>query len=333
MFGILLSTFLLSSTAAYFNESSHHWNLFQNFIKKHDKRYESLNELTERFEIFLENLHFVEKVNSNNNQYKLGITKFSDLTSQEFSHFFNERLTLPFGSPCNSFVSSTSNLPDEIDWRSKNAVTDVKDQGQCGSCWSFSTTGAVEGAWAVSKGKLVSLSEQELVDCAGGRPYGNHGCNGGLMDGAFQYIIDNNGICSEDEYPYVSGETKSSGDCNKDCSPVATLSSCVDVTPNNQLHLKESVSMNPVSVAIQADSRVFQLYKEGVITSDACGTQLDHGVLVVGYGSEDNVDYWLVKNSWSESWGDHGYVKIERSDSTNDPGICGIAMQPSYPVV
>jgi len=333
MIGIILSLLFASNVYGQFNETTHHWDLFQNFIKLHNKNYESLAEFNNRFDIFVDNYHFVKNENNKNNRYELGITKFSDLTSAEFSHLFNEKLNLNFGSPCKSFVSTTSNLPSEIDWRNKNAVTGVKDQGQCGSCWSFSTTGAVEGAWAVSKGKLVSLSEQELVDCAGGRPYGNHGCNGGLMDGAFQYIIDNDGICSEEDYPYVSGETKSSGECEEQCKSAATISSCVDVTPNNQLHLKEATSMNPVSVAIQADSRVFQLYKSGVITSDACGTKLDHGVLVVGYGTEDNVEYWLVKNSWSESWGDHGYVKIERSDSTNDPGICGIAMQPSYPVV
>ena len=147
------------------------------------------------------------------------------------------------------------------------------------------------------------------------------------MDDAFQYAIDN-GMCLEDSYPY----TAKGGECQK-CDSVVQISSCVDVTKNDQVALKEAVSIGPVSIAIEADTKTFQLYTGGVITSSACGTNLDHGVLIVGYGQEDGLEYWLVKNSWGPSWGDGGYVKIERSDSTNDAGVCGIAMQPSYPVV
>ena len=159
-----------------------------------------------------------------------------------------------------------------------------------------------------AKGDLVSLSEQQLVDCSAGRPYGNHGCNGGLMDGAFEYAIEN-GMCTESSYAY----TAKGGTCHS-CDPVVSISSCVDVTPNNQQHLKEAVATGPVSVAIEADTRTFQMYTGGVITSSACGTKLDHGVLVVGYGELDNTPFWLVKNSWSTSWGDDGYVRIEEVD-------------------
>jgi C1A family cysteine protease len=224
-------------------------------------------------------------------------------------------------------ASSNVLLPSSVDWRQKGAVSSVKDQGQCGSCWTFSSTGAIEGSWAIAKGQLLDLSEQQLVDCATGFKYGSHGCNGGQMEGAFKYVIEN-GQCTELSYPYLAKD----GACQK-CQSSVTMSRCYDVKPNDQLSLKSAVSKQPVAVAIEADTFYFQSYSSGVLTSDKCGTKLDHGVLAVGYGTENGNDYWLVKNSWGTSWGDKGYVKIGRSDSTNDPGICGIAMQPSYPVV
>ncbi|KAJ0077096.1 hypothetical protein Patl1_35481 [Pistacia atlantica] len=212
-------------------------------------------------------------------------------------------------------------LPESMDWREKGAVAPVKDQGQCGSCWAFSTVGAVEGISQIVTGDLISLSEQELVDCD--RSY-NEGCNGGLMDYAFEFIINNGGIDTEQDYPYKATETIK-------MLMLLPLMGYEDVLTNDEKSLKKAVAHQPVSVAIEAGGRAFQLYRivQGVF-SGRCGTQLDHGVVAVGYGTENGVDYWLVRNSWGSSWGENGYIKMERNVNT-PTGKCGIAMQASYP--
>jgi C1A family cysteine protease len=329
---------MTTPTTSFLNEGDElkerdEWRQFYDFQERFSRKYENIQELEARFDIFRTNLRNIILHNLDVNQnFTMGINQFTDLTPQEFKDQFVGGLRSELGSyGCKSFSSDASGAPSSIDWRTKGAVTSVKDQGQCGSCWSFSATGAVEGAWAISSGKLVDLSEQELVDCATGFSYGSHGCSGGQMEGAFKFIIEN-GQCSLSSYQYISGTTKTGGVCQK-CSAVAHISSCSDVKPNDQNSLKAAVTQQPVAIAIEADTRYFQSYSSGVLTSSSCGTNLDHGVLIVGYGTENGIDYWLVKNSWGTSWGDNGYVKIARSKSTSDPGICGIAMNPSFPSV
>ena len=328
-FNICLSDNLRKRELTTFLNENDEWKQFSNFQDRFNKKYENIQELESRFQIFRSNLRNIILHNLDHTQnFTMGINQFTDLTPQEFKDQYVGGLKTEVGSyGCKTFSSSASGAPASIDWRSKGAVTSVKDQGQCGSCWTFSATAAIEGAWSIAKGQLIDLAEQQLVDCATGISYGSHGCSGGQMEGAFKYVIEH-GQCSLDSYPYTAKD----GSC-KTCPVVVHISSCSDVKPNDQISLKGAVAQQPVAIAIEADTRYFQSYSSGVLTSSSCGQQLDHGVLIVGYGSENGQDYWLVKNSWSTSWGEKGYVKIARSDSTNDAGICGIAMDPSFPSV
>ena len=303
---------------------------FNSFVNKYNKTYINWEEYLDAYDIFEMNYINIKNINSYYENLKLEINEFTDVHPKDFhlkrkGYSQNKHKT----NSCLPFTSNNNTLPSSVDWRNKGAVTPVKNQGQCGSCWSFSATGAMEGAWAIYSGDLLSLSEQQLMDCS--KRYGDFGCNGGLMDNAFEYAIDY-GMCSEEQDPY-KGTTDTCMTPSLDCDNVAKFSYCVDINSGNELELKEAVSRAPVSVAIEADTTIFQFYSGGIIKSENCGNSLDHGVLVVGYGEENGEKYWIVKNSWGESWGENGYVRIARTDSTTDSGVCGIALQASFPVV
>jgi len=313
------------------------WDHFYNFQETYGKTYDDAFELEDRFTIFRENVQKIAAHNEAANQtFTMGVNQFTDLTEDEFKskHIGGLLRNVKSGigsTSCSAFTSSSKVVPDAVDWRTKGAVTPVKDQGQCGSCWSFSASGAIEGSNAIATGKLVSLSEQELVDCAGLR-YGSRGCSGGLMDGAFNFAIDK-GLCTEASYSYTSGVSTTGGTCQTTCQAAVKVAECFDVKAGDQLALKEAVSVRPVAIAIEADTKYFQSYSSGILTGTLCGTTLDHGVLIVGYGEESGQKYWLVKNSWGTTWGDAGYVKIARTESSSDDGVCGIAMEASFVTV
>lgn len=330
--GVHSAEFLRKRELNVFLTESEAWKEFTSFQERFSKRYESIEDLEYRFQVFAENVRNIIEHNSDRSQnFTMGINRFTDMTPQEFKEqVIGKGLQKrePLGSfGCGTFSNDASGAPEKIDWRDKNAVTPVKNQ-QCGDCYTHSATAAVEGAWAIATGKLIDLSEQQLVDCGNSLKYGSKGCNGGSMEGMFKYMIENGGQCSEASYPYQGKD----GKCQS-CTPVVHIKSCSDVKPNDQVSMKAAVAKQPISVAISADTHLFQSYTSGVITSTSCYTELNHGVTAVGYGTENGIKYWLVKNSWGEDWGMGGYVKIERSESKNDAGVCGIAMDSSFPTV
>ncbi|CAN1140016.1 Senescence-specific cysteine protease SAG39 [Linum perenne] len=304
---------------------------FEAWIAKNGRVYEDAGDKARRFKIFKKNVGFVNHFNKfGNSTYKLAVNQYADLTNKEFMAAktgYKKPTNLVKVGPSSSFkYENASSVPDTMDWRTKGAVNPIKDQGQCGGCWAFSAVAAVEGLMKISTGKLVSLSEQELIDCD--KTTNDQGCNGGFMDDAFQYV-QSKGLTTESNYPYTAAD----GTCNtiKANPSSAKINGYEDVPANDEKSLLKAAANQPISVAIDASGSAFQFYSSGVFTGD-CGTNLDHGVAVVGYGTSDDGSskYWLVRNSWGDSWGDNGYIKMQRDVDAKE-GLCGIAMSASYP--
>lgn len=331
----LLSLSLLLAASLVLTEAHpDHSDSWSEFKLKYNKKYQSEEDEAYRQSVWTSTLEMISEHNAEfeagEHTFNIGENELADLTPDEIK----ERMTglvAPADSGEDGVVmvteSELAQLNKTVDWRAKGYVTEVKNQAHCGSCWAFSATGSMEGAHFKSSGKLVSLSEQNLVDCS--RKEHNMGCMGGLMDNAFKYVIANHGIDTEASYPYnaTTGKTCKFNQTNIG----ANISSFTDIPRNSEMDLqKASATIGPISVGIDASRPTFHFYKSGVYHDHKCSSvHLDHGVLVVGYGTEGGKDYWLVKNSWGASWGEKGYIKMAR----NKKNACGIATQASYPVV
>lgn len=309
------------------------WGMYERW-RSHHTVSTSLEDKHKRFNVFKSNLHYVHAFNARDDKpYKLKLNKFADMTNHEFrsayagSKIKHHRLLQGASRATPSFrYANVTDTPPSVDWRAKGAVAPVKDQGQCGSCWAFSTVVAVEGINQIKTNTFVSLSEQELIDCD---TQENKGCNGGIMDSAFDFIKKKGGISTENTYPYKAAQKRC--DVRKMNSPAVSIDGHEDVPANDEDALLKAVANQPVAVAIEASGSDFQFYSEGVFTGE-CGKELDHGVAIVGYGSaQDGTKYWIVRNSWGSEWGEKGYIRMQRGIEDKE-GLCGIAMLASYPV-
>ncbi|CAF3862364.1 unnamed protein product [Adineta steineri] len=324
---LVLIAFTLSSTCARDIILNRQWNLWKN---QFNKSYTNVEERLRRM-IWEKNLKLVEEHNLRADlglhSYRLGMNQFADLANEEFVKLLYEFQNKDDQKDTQPFIGNLNiKLPDTVDWRDKGAVVPVKNQGQCGSSWAFSAVGAIEGAYEIKTGKLVSFSEQQLVDCS--TKQGNAGCNGGYMTQSFQYIKEAGGIQSEDTYPYTAHDDT----CTFNSSNVIVkVCGFVELQSGNETALQQAVALiGPIATAVDASHTSFQIYQSGVYDEPQCQPKFpDHGIFIVGYGNESGKDYWLLKNSWDTQWGEKGYIKVVRNKNNQ----CGVATMASYPIL
>ncbi|CAH9121976.1 unnamed protein product [Cuscuta epithymum] len=313
---------------------------YEQWRRLHGKSYRDASEEEERYHIFRQNVDRIEAFNNAKQQrggYQLGLNKFADLTNHEFRAMhaggYNPKVSLSatVAPPPNHFkYENVTEVPEALDWRAQGAVTPVKEQLQCGCCWAFSAVAAVEGLNKIKTGELVSLSEQELLDCNGD----GMSCDGGVMENAFNFIVNNNGLAAESIYPYTALQSANCGSSGHAGS--VRISGYESVPAEDEIALLKAVANQPVSVGINGGTDGFQFYSGGIFDEMDCGPTLNHAVTVVGYGSDEEVgaSYWIVKNSWGSGWGEGGYMRITRDTNyAQNPGMCGLAMDGSYPTL
>jgi len=301
---------------------------FKDFVRRFHKVYISEADKEAHFAIFKANLADIRAENAKDHSYTLGITQFADMLPDDFAAMFSQPLSTPKGLNLGVHKVSGNDLPESKNWSEMGAVSEVKNQLTCGSCWSFASTGALEGAWQIATGHLVSMSEQQLIDCT--TELGNQGCHGGAIERAIAYLAAGRAVCTEDSYPYKAEQgTCRESSCNA-AIPGRGVTGFIQVPrADGDDALMDAVAQQPVAVAIEADHKVFMHYKHGIIKKK-CGNKVDHGVLLVGYGTDNatNMSYWILKNSWGDQWGEHGFARLERGLSGT--GECGIKYDPVY---
>jgi len=355
MFFIIFVTFTNLAQGALNYKDSKVIDRFSTWMSKFNIESRDEGHLVHLFENWISNDKYIEEVNDKNLTYTLGHNAYSGMNSEEFSEYMGfiqnkdtefKGLRGSMSIPILDQVEEFGALPASLDWRTKGVVSAIRDQGQCGSCWAFSGTSTLESAVAIKSGKLYDLSEQQGVDCSTIKNgYSNMGCNGGMYDTLWKFVTDNSGLCIESAYPYTSGTTTKTGTCQKTCTTVSgtEVSSSVKVTPYSDTSMMNALTVNPVSIAIYAAGRSFQLYNSGIYSDfEGCGgnsPDLDHAVVLVGWGSDNGQDYYILRNSWGTVWGDQdstenkGYMLISRGSAYGKAGMCGLLSEPYYPVV
>ncbi|KAL6888196.1 hypothetical protein ACP4OV_009222 [Aristida adscensionis] len=293
------------------------------WMAEYGRTYKNEAEKAQRFKVFKANADFIDKFNAaGNRKYFLATNEFADMSNEEFMAMYARYKPMPSRAKILSGFKypnvTLADIPKEVDWTKKGAVTKIKHQNQCGCCWAFSAVATVESIHQIKTGQLLSLSEQQLLDCI----RDDHDCTGGFMDVPLKYIVDNGGIATENDYPYTAAR----GKCNHNVKLTVKITGFEIVPKNNEEALAAAVAKQPV--AVNLDSRKFQHYGGGVMLGHDCGTTLTHSLAVVGYGLEGETKYWLLKNQWGEHWGENGYLRLERGTNA-----CGITEEEAcYPV-
>ncbi|XP_020089331.1 fruit bromelain-like [Ananas comosus] len=328
LFSFLCVMWASPSAASHGEPSDPMMKRFEEWMAQYGRVYNDNDEKMRRFQIFKNNVNHIETFNNHSeNSYTLGINQFTDKTNNEFISQYTG-VSLPLNIETELVESfddvDISAVAQSIDWRDYGAVTSVRNQGSCGSCWAFSAIATVEGIYKIKTGYLVSLSEQEVLDCAV-----SYGCKGGWVDKAYDFIISNNGVTSAAYYPYQGYK----GTCAANSVPnSAYITGYTYVQRNNERSMMYAVSKQPIAALIDASGNNFQYYRGGVY-SGPCGTSLNHAITIIGYGQDSSgTKYWIVRNSWGSSWGERGYVRMARGVSSSS-GLCGIAMAPLYPTL